>query len=248
MILGKPSFEILTPIDWVSILHSIEAAGRTCYKSEDRMTSDSSKQFCRMVIGRGHLSVIEHVSISVRFVIDRGVSHELVRHRLAAYSQESTRYCDYAGEVKFIIPPWIHLEAGQYERTESDRYPGIWDVGKNGRTWQFEFSSLSVDVRTWMFAMWQAEEFYTGLRTAGHWSPQQARSVLPNSLKTEIVMTANLREWRHVFSLRCAPSAHPQMREIMGPLLTSLRRQIPVIFDDLFDDVQQPKEVKDDGK
>ncbi|KKL78273.1 hypothetical protein LCGC14_2026500, partial [marine sediment metagenome] len=204
-------------------------------------------EFCRMVIRRGHLSVLEHESISVRFVIDRGVSHELVRHRLAAYSQESTRYCDYAGGVKFVIPPWIGLEAGHYERGANDRYPGVWDIGRDGANWQCGFASLPIDTRVWMFAMWSAEESYTSLRSASQWTPQQARSVLPNSLKTEIVMTANLREWRHVFSLRCAPSAHPQMREIMGPLLTSLRRQIPVIFDDLLGDKQQPKEVQDDG-
>ncbi len=99
MKLVKPSYEILTPIDGMKILHNIEVAGRTCYKSEDKITDDSAVEFCQKILKRGHLSVIEHESISVRFIIDRGVSHELVRHRLCAFSQESTRYCNYSASL-----------------------------------------------------------------------------------------------------------------------------------------------------
>ena len=200
----KPSYKIRTPLRGDTILSSIEQAGRTCYKSEGDITPESAKEFCRKIIARGHHSVIEHESVSVRFIVDRGVSHELVRHRLCAFSQESTRYCNYKGGVTFIVPPWYDLETTGKTTTEV----------------------------IWWNAMRASEEAYLGLLEAG-WSPQQARSVLPNSLKTEIVCTANLREWRHIFSLRCASAAHPQMREIMQPLLAEMSKAIPVIFDDL---------------
>jgi thymidylate synthase (FAD) len=199
----KPGFEILTDVKLgIDILKRIEAAGRTCYKSEDKITGDSCFAFARMILKRGHESVLEHESISVRFICDRGVSHELVRHRLAAYSQESTRYCDYSGgEVAFIEPVfWKESDPVMYS--------------------------------TWLKAMSAAEEYYLMLRRARA-KPEEARSVLPNSLKTEIVMTANLREWRHVFRLRTAKAAHPQMREIMRPLLLTMRSLIPVVFDDV---------------
>ena len=178
----------------------IERVGRTCYKSEERMSADSAAPFCEMVLKRGHESVIEHASMSVRFIIDRGVSHELVRHRLAAFSQESTRYCNYGktGEVTFI-------------------QPCFWKEGDAG-------------FHHWRHAMRCAETAYLDLLASGA-KPEEARSVLPNSLKTEIVMTANLREWRHVFRLRTSSKAHPQMREVMCPLLAEVRAVIPVLFD-----------------
>lgn len=192
-------------------LEAIEAAGRTCYKSEDKITGGSAEKFVRMVIKRGHLSVIEHPYMTVRFICDRGVTHEIVRHRLCAYSQESTRYCNYKGGVTFIIPPWIGLEEGEYS------VPEIRDGG-------------SLTEAQWMNAMLDAELYYINL-LRNSWSPQQARSVLPNSLKTEIVMTANLREWMHVFKLRASIAAHPQMREVMTPLLEEVKTLIPVIFE-----------------
>jgi len=213
MLLVKPSYEILTPIDGVEMLRRIEAAGRTCYKSEEKITQDSAIEFVRKVIKRGHLSVIEHESLSVRFVIDRGVSHELVRHRLCAFSQESTRYCDYGGDdVTFVIPPGMDkLKPGRYQRGDP-------------------LLDLDSCVGDWANALIYAEESYRKLRRAG-WPPQDARAVLPNALKTEIVTTANLREWRHIFDLRCASAAHPQIREVMIPLRDELRQLIPVVFD-----------------
>lgn len=199
----KPSFEILTNVDGQRILQSIERAGRTCYKSETAITFNSAWAFVKRIIASGHESVIEHESISVRIICDRGVSHEIVRHRLASYSQESTRYCDYGkeGEIQVIQPPGLS---------------------------ELEFGSLSV----WKHAMESAEAAYKTLRLHGV-QPQIARSVLPNSLKTELVMTCNLREWRHFFKLRTAPAAHPQMREIAIPMLNEFKRLIPVIFDDI---------------
>lgn len=202
MRLIKPSFEILTPIDRSQILKAIEMAGRTCYKSEDQITEDSASRFVEKIVARGHLSVIEHQSVTVRFICDRGVSHELVRHRIASFSQESTRYCNYSrdkfdNQLTFIIPPWANIEPG--EGTQS------------------EFGLQSHTDILWLNAMQNSEEIYNSLIQA-KWSPQQARAVLPNSLKTEIVVTANLREWKEIFRQRCSPSAHPQMRELMIPL------------------------------
>jgi thymidylate synthase (FAD) len=196
MILVKPSATILAFTPWA--LELIEEAGRTCYKSEDKITKESAPIFAAAILKRQHDSVIEHASATVRFVCDRGVSHEIVRHRLASYSQESTRYCDYRGEVAFVIPPWC--KEGEY------------------------------GFKAWSEAMEAAEAYYKYLRSFG-WKPQQARAVLPNSLKTEVVMTANLREWRHFFRLRTASAAHPQMREVAVPLLLDMRQRIPVIFD-----------------
>lgn len=200
----------------------IEAAGRTCYRSEGKAGPGTADDFCRKIRKRGHLSVFEHASFTVRFVTDRGVSHELVRHRLAAYSQESTRYCDYGRQgVAFIIPPWVIAEPGSYSLGES----GI--VGPDGEP----VGSGDLGGDFWLRAMIDAEETYQGLRQAG-WSPQKARSVLPNSLRTEIVMTANAREWRHVFGLRTSKAAHPQMREVMEPLAAEFARRWPALFDD----------------
>jgi thymidylate synthase (FAD) len=200
MILVKPSTTVLAITPWA--LELIEEAGRTCYKSEDKITIESAPIFVASILKRKHESVIEHASATVRFVCDRGVSHEIVRHRLASYSQESTRYCDYhyQGQVAFVIPPWC--------------------------------MDGSHSLRMWSEAMQSAENYYKYLRSCG-WKPEQARAVLPNSLKTEVVMTANLREWRHFFRLRTAPAAHPQMREVAVPLLKDLQQRIPVVFDDL---------------
>ncbi len=211
MILVKPSHEILVLSE--DPLQLIEKAGRTCYKSEDKMTGDSAKKFVEMVIKRGHHSVIEHANMTVRFICDRGVTHEIVRHRLAAYSQESTRYCNYKGGVTFVIPPWVNAPEGEN------------DVA-------VILDGASMADADWMNAMLRAECHYIRLLQYD-WSPQQARSVLPNSLKTEIVMTANLREWRHVFTLRCSKAAHPQMQELMIPLLCECKERIPVIFGDI---------------
>jgi len=193
-------------------LKLIELAGRTCYKSEDKITEGSAKKFVQMIIKRRHFSVLEHASMTARFVVDRGVTHEQVRHRLCAYSQESTRYCNYGGsDVCFIIPPWVDLEEGEYAT----------NIGV----------AKSLSDRIWMTSMLMAETHYQALLAEG-WKPQQARSVLPNSLKTEIVHTANFREWMHIFNLRCAPAAHPQIREVMLTLEDEMAERYPCIFGD----------------
>ena len=199
------SYRIETPIYGEELLKSIEMAGRTCYKSEDRITEESAENFVRMLIERGHESVLEHESITVRFVCDRGISHEIVRHRIASFSQESTRYCNYSNdrfgyEITFIKPYFL----------------------KEG----------TVAYALWSTAMHLANIMYSDMLAEGC-TPQEARSVLPNSTKTEVVMTANLREWRHFLKLRTAKAAHPQMRELTVPLLHELQERIPVVFDDI---------------
>lgn len=195
------TIEYITP----DALCEIESAGRTCYRSEDRITKESAKAFVAMIIERGHHSVLEHAHMKVRFVCDRGVSHELVRHRLCAFSQESTRFCNYSkakfdSEVAFV-------DARPFLATE--------------------------DLRdAWLGAMANAERTYMAMLDQGV-SPQIARSVLPNSLRTEIVVTTNIREWRHIFTLRTSKAAHPQMRQIMCVLLKDARKRIPVVFDDV---------------
>ena len=201
----KAGFHILSPVDGQKILKSIEEAGRVCYKSEEKITEDSAEKFVAGIIKRGHEAVLEHEAIRVKFIVDRGVSHEIVRHRLAAYCQESTRYCNYS--------------KGKFGEEITVIEPCFWDKD----------SDLMKD---WRSAMRMAENHYLGLLHQGA-SPQEARSVLPNSLKTELVMTANLRAWRHFFKLRTAPAAHPQMREVAIALLKEFQKLVPVVFDDI---------------
>lgn len=209
MRLVKPSFEILqiTP----DPLGLIEVAGRTCYKSEAAITEDSKKAFTTKVNKLGHHSVVEHSVMTVRFIANRGFTHELVRHRLASYSQESTRYCNYKGGVTFVIPPWLDVSP-------------IENGSHLAKSCCFAENTI-----VWLKAMDCAETSYLNLLDLGQ-EPQQARGVLPIDLKTEIVMTANLREWGHVFKLRTQEKAHPQMRELMIPLFKSMTEQIPELF------------------
>ena len=187
------------------IYQHIEKCGRTCYKSEDKITDGSAEKFVRNILKRGHEAVIEHASLTVRFTCDRGVSHEIVRHRLAAYCQESTRYCNYSkdgfgGEITVIKP--------------------------------MSFDCSDSPYRIWKRSCENAETAYFDLLNEGC-TPQEARSVLPNSLKTEVVMTADMREWRHFIRLRCAPAAHPDMRVVAGLLYDLLKSTYPVFFEDI---------------
>ncbi len=206
----EPSYEIFTEISEGGIkeLQHIEKIGRVCYKSEDKITEDgeSAKKFVKMLIERGHEAMIEHSSLSVKFTVDRGVSHELVRHRIASFAQESTRYCNYSKDkfdngITFIKP--------------------------------FFFKEGTTEYEEWEDAMDNAEQSYLFLINDCGATPQEARSVLPNSTKTEITITANYREWRNFFKLRTAKAAHPQMQEVTRPLLKELKTRLPIIFDDI---------------
>ena len=204
----KPYTQIMSAIDGQEILKKIEKVGRVCYKSEGKIEDGSAEKFVSALVKRGHEAMLEHESITIKFVVDRGVSHEIVRHRLASFAQESTRYCnygkdDFGSEITFIKPIFFEDGTETYEM--------------------------------WRHSCEDAEAAYFNLLDCGC-TPQEARAVLPNSLKTELVMTANLREWRHFFKLRAANStgkAHPQMLEVTRPLLDKLKWLIPIVFDDI---------------
>ena len=209
MISIKPYFVIESEINGGEILKLIERVGRTCYKSEDKISESSAQKFVANIIKNGHEAVIEHYNITVRVVCDRGVTHEIVRHRVASYAQESTRYCNYSKD-KF---------SNQITFIE----PCFWDLDNEEDKKKYQI---------WKEAMEYSERKYMELIELGA-TAQEARSILPNSLKTELVMTMNLREWRHFFKLRAAPSAHPQMREIALQMLDKFKELIPVVFDDI---------------
>ena len=225
MKLVKQDHQILSrvSIDGIEELQRIEVAGRTCYKSEEQITRDgeSAKRFVKMIIDNGHEAMLEHSSLSVKFICSRGVSHEIVRHRLFSFAQESTRYCNYSkgkfgGECTFIVPP------------DQD-----WSVNTDEYHDSEEFGFVDNGTRVyWYNALLTAEADYLFLLEAG-WTPQQARDVLPNALKTEIVVTGNYREWRHFFKLRCDEKAHPHIRLLAKDLLEDVKYRIPVVFDDL---------------
>lgn len=214
----KPFVTILTDISdgGIKELQFIEQAARTCYKSEYKITQDgeSAKRLVKQLIDSGHEAMLEHSQLSVRFVVDRGVSHEIVRHRLFSFAQESSRFCSYnkdkfGNEITVIEPIF-------YQATEE----------------HFKDAALIDRYEEWAEACQEAEKSYFRLLKMGA-SAQEARNVLPNSTKTEIVVTGNYREWRNFFKLRVDKAAHPQMREVTRPLLAELQRRIPIIFDDI---------------
>lgn len=201
-------YEIISDLNGSEILKHIERCARVCYKSEDRITEDSAEKMVAALIRSGHEAMLEHYSFTVKFICDRGISHELVRHRIASFAQESSRYCCYAKdkfgkELTFINPCFWEPDSDNYAR--------------------------------WFHEMDEAEKTYLAMIESGA-TPEQARDILPMSIKTEIVMTANLREFRHFFKLRAEGTTgkpHPQMLEITIPLLKELKQKIPVVFDDI---------------
>jgi len=205
----EPTFEVFGKIDVHEILKNIERCGRVCYKSEDKATESSAAAFIERIIKSGHESVIEHDKITVKITCDRGVSHEIVRHRIASYSQESTRYCNYSQD--------------KFGRELTLIKPCFW-------------AEDSKEYFTWISTMQTIEDAYNKMIDDGA-KPEEARSILPNSLKTEIVVTMNLREWRHFFKLRTSKRAHPQMRQIAVPLLNHFRELLPSVFSDISDSV-----------
>lgn len=217
----EPSYEILTPISdgGIKELQHIERIGRVCYRSECKITEDgeSAKEFVKMLINRGHEAMIEHSSLSVKFTVDRGVSHELVRHRIASFAQESTRYCNYSKDKFGNEISVIDIDGGMCLDANMKKMSAL------------EMLAIKDE---WIKAMKSAEKHYMKMLKLGA-TPQTARSVLPNSTKTEITITANYREWRAFFKLRTAKAAHPSMREVTIPLLKELKEKLPVIFDEI---------------
>jgi len=213
MIIQQPRIlvaqEQLEPV----IIKKLERYARICYKSEEKMKDSDNSSFLKKLIQRGHESIVEHEKVTTLFIVDRGISHEIVRHRIAAYSQESTRYCNYSkdkfGNEITVINPYFLI----------------------GRKKAYGY---------WEEACLAAEKNYIKMLESGC-TAQEARSVLPNSLKTEIVVSYNLREWRHFFRLRCDPAAHPQMRQVAIPLLLFFQKKLPVLFDDIEYDKSFPE-------
>lgn len=233
MKLIKPSYEILNEKDLFRVSKEIEQAARTCYKSEDKTEPGSDAILIKKLIDSGHEAMLEFgPSIVVRFICDRGVSHELVRHRLCDFAQESTRYCNYSknkydNQITFIIPSWLsNIPEGDYDERV---------INENGEFFSPTIPNILFDwhINYWLHSIYNIERSYLYLVKELNWQPQQARSVLPNSLKTEIVIKANVREWRHIFIQRCSSKAHPQIRELMVPLLNHFINFCPLLFDDI---------------
>lgn len=207
----KPDWRIvaLTETDPTRLMKHLEAMGRICYQSEDAITNKSYEPFLKNIIARGHEAVLEHATVTAVVICDRGVSHEIVRHRIAAYCQESTRYCNYSrgkfGEEITVVEP-LFFEPGSH------------------------------NYQVWERACDQAESAYFDLLTRGA-TPQEARSVLPNSLKTQIAITMDIREWRHFFRLRCGKGAHPQMIEVAKLGLIEMYDYFPCLFEDIYREV-----------
>lgn len=212
MLVVKPEVEVISMNSYEDILKKLEKIGRVCYKSEDRITEDSAETFIRNILKRGHESVIEHENVTLRITCDRGVTHEIVRHRVASYSQESTRYCNYSNEKFGNQISVIDIATGFSYDLNNERDKKKYHI--------------------WNEAMEYAEKKYFEMLEAGA-TPQEARSILPNSLKTEIVMTMNLREWRHFTRLRLAGGAHPQMREVTAVIYELFKEKLPVFVEGL---------------
>jgi len=239
----EQNHEILSDIS--ELLLDIEVAARTCYKSEDKIgcTLEDTGQHCRTpgkyncmdtgcykhsshklintLIKRGHHAMIEFNDIIVKFITNRGVTHELVRHRLFSFAQESTRYVKYYGDMEFIYPVWCSKEIiGNWSGLYS-KIPMSMDIDQT----DYNFINCCAG----------SEDDYKNLIAQG-WRPEQAREILPNSLKTEIVVKGNIREWRHCLKLRTSKKAHPQIRALMLPLLKEFKDNIPILFDDIGND------------
>lgn len=198
------SIEVLTKTPYEDAVSLVEEAGRTCYKSETKGTVEGAEKFIRGIIKRGHESVIEHFTITVRVITDRGTTHQIVRHRLASYSQESTRYCNYSkdkfGNEITVIKP--------------------------------NFNEDSLNYKNWKACCEDSEIAYLHLLGDGATS-EQARAVLPTCLKTELVMTMNTREWRHFLKMRLDKAAQKEIRDLSQMILDQFKEKYPVFFEDI---------------
>jgi thymidylate synthase (FAD) len=209
-----PSYEILDCPEREALLKKIEKIGRIAYKSEDKITEDSASRFVKMIMKNNHLSVIEHENISIKFITSRDVSHELVRHRLISVVQESQRYINYNKKgIQFIIPDWLMISPGEYTKNSSLTFMTECD-------------------KVWLKLLLGSEETYNKFINL-KWKPEQARDILPNATKTELIVTANIREWLYIFTLRTASDAFSKMKQIMIPLLQELKIKLPEFFEEI---------------
>jgi len=204
-VLPRPMWEFTSDFNGNEVLTRLERVIRTCYKSEDKIAEGSAERMVRNIITSGHTAMLEHENVTIRIICSRGMSHELVRHRHCGFAQESSRYCSY-NKDKF-----------------GNKITVIKPVNIEKNTPEYDL---------WKQAMENAGKSYFDLKNLGV-KNDMARGVLPTDLKTEIVVTASLREWRSIFELRCDKAAHPEIRLLMCGLLHGLSQKIPVIFDDL---------------
>lgn len=247
----KPAYQIMKPdLDdpksIAAVYQSIEESGRTCYQSEAAMTEESGEKFVRMMVKNGHDAMLEHAYMKVKFIVDRGISHELVRHRLCSFAQESTRYCNYTkgkfGNEITVIEPCFYSDIPEDLKTMVRDYIRGWtrpiETGLFNTVPTIKMAlyyDLLIRYSNWYTACIAAQRAYMDMLKNGA-TPEEARSVLPTSLKTEIVITANMREWRHMFKLRAAGETgkpHPQMLEVMVPLLNECKMKLPALFEDI---------------
>lgn len=201
-------------VDGTQIMKIIERACRTCYRSEGKITEDSYKTLLKNCITRGHESVLEHEKITIRMICDVGVYKDLTRHRIASFSIESTRYCNYGkdkfdNEIKFIKPCNIEENTDMY--------------------------------KLWKTACKNIEKMYIEMSKLGG-TPDQMRMILPHSTAAQVTMTANIREWKHILDVRASSHAHPAIRQLLIPLLLHFKKIMPEIFEDVKYDLEFPKE------
>ncbi len=221
MIITKPSIEFM---DMNTLgLNLIERAGRTCWKSEDKIGPGTAEKFATMLLEQGHYAMLEFGWLCYIVVCDRGITHEIVRHRLYSFAQESTRYVTYKSGATFILPPWMQFVNEQQFATP--------DITTSQEIMEY-FPYIYSDVEYLWFTHLRTCEIRYKECLAQGWSAQKARSVLPNALKTEIVMAGNTREWMHFFKLRCHSKAHPQMQEIANMIRADAKRRIPILFEE----------------
>lgn len=240
----QPYAKIMEPELLAGALSRIEYAARVSHRSEEN-ASDSPEKFIRaVVLGHGDWSVTEHVSASVEFLVDRGITHEIVRHRLAAYTQESTRFVNYAKKMPpTFIYPIVGVEcpsclAGNEVQQIEDLWlhAASWPIRDINKTSKCHYNAM------WLSAIQSAEDAYKGLLDIG-WRPQEARSVFPNALSSKIIVTYNLRIWRHFFLMRTSKEAHPQMRQVTIPLLEEFKRLVPVLYEDIIPEARQVENI-----
>lgn len=213
----------------------IEWCARISHRAEDAQKEDSWKRFLQSVVmDHGDWSVVEHVSVSVDAVMDRGITHEWVRHRLFSYTQESTRFVNYEKKMPpSFIYPQVGVECKFCLEGDEPKHARVHD-----EFWSHQHGGPCPYDETWLAGISHSENVYRGLIRKG-WRPQEARSVFPNALASRIISTTNLRCWRHMLIMRTSQEAHPQMRQITIPLLREFQETFPFLFDDIVPNEKQ---------
>lgn len=239
----RPYARIVEMPEDVNPMKRIEWCARISHRAEEAQTEDSWKRFLKaVVLDHGDWSVVEHISVSVDALVDRGITHEWVRHRLFSFTQESTRFVNYEKKMppSFIYPkPEVEC-AHCLDGSRSFEHAGRWV--HNPVEYGGELLRCAYDP-TWLACIRECELSYQKLIKDG-WRPQEARSIFPNALASRIVTTGNLRNWRHFFIMRTTAEAHPQMRQVTIPLLAEFQTTFPILFDDIQPLAKQSESMK----